>query len=578
MSEAMYAGPMQRWVIEFGSANKAANAPERLLRGEFELAGPGASTFDPDDMPWDGNEERHPSWNLWLHSLKWLDRLIPVALDFDDPQATPEARLALQIVHSWAKWNEGQDRSVESAWHGHPTALRLTTLLAVGQVYPTDEVVHSLVLLHVEHLVEEENFDGYWNHGLVQSIALLGAGLQLGRRDVTDIARVRIGGCLDEMIDEEGAINEQAPGYSQFIYSLFSVVERIYTVNAMPGRSRLRDRLRKLEDFVVHSTRPDGTFVQLGDTAREPGPVMRYGSVKRVSAEGIDGTPPTRRSAVFARGYAFARSGWGTERPYDSEDYFSLRFGPQRIIHGHNDHTSVTWMHEGHDIVVDSGHGGYAPGAYRNFLRSVEAHNVVVVDGERHDWSASTTLTRHESYDTHEFFEVEDRGYPSVRRARSVAFVPGRPMLVVDRLLSDGVPRLYRQLWHLAPELQLTRLSEGLAILERDGEGSGVALAHFRSSAGSEAQGAARYWRGSENPVQGWISYGPEKREKNPVVEFTTRGSNAMLVTVLIPHPHESVGVTHEVLSDGWNRFVVRNGDETTAFRVSARGYVSVST
>ena len=76
---------------------------------------------------------------------------------------------------------------------------------------------------------------------------------------------------------------------------------------------------------------------------------------------------------VYDGGFVFGRSGFGNKRPLKDETYYTLRFGPQRIIHGHNDHLSLTFWHSGRPVIIDPGHVGYAPGRDRNYVRSHEA-------------------------------------------------------------------------------------------------------------------------------------------------------------------------------------------------------------
>src|SRR6202035_1284021 len=111
--------------------------------------------------------------------------------------------------------------------------------------------------------------------------------------------------------------------------------------------------------------------------------------------KGARGTPPQQRVAVYAAGYVFGRSGWGTKtRPFSSQSFYSLRFGPGRQIHGHDDHMSVTYYARGRNLIVDGGHTGYEVGAYRDYLRSAQAQNVLVMPGVRFSATAATALTR----------------------------------------------------------------------------------------------------------------------------------------------------------------------------------------
>ncbi len=559
--------PDQSWLIGFASFNRPSNPSGALLEGRLQLPAPGREHFRLADMGWSNPEDRHPSWALWYHSLKWVDGLVrdcrSAGGDFD--RSRPEWALAVAVVHSWIDWESTRPATPgDDHWNGHPTALRLSTLLGITQGDPGDDVVGAAVDKHVDHLMDERNFDGLWNHGLVQSLALLGAGLQLARADVEAVARDRVFRCAEEMVDEQGAINEQAPGYASFVYSLLGVADRIYRLNRLDGREYLRGRMELLARFGAHATQPDGKFVQLGDTlAEEP---------RQEFLDSIDFmTEPT--TAVYDRGYVFARSGWEVS-PDSRQDFFSLRFGPGRIIHGHNDHMSITWMYQGRHVLVDSGHVGYKPGPYRAFLQSPAAHNVPVVEGVKHDWSAPTRLVRSEcgGPDGSQFFEVEDRAYPGARRVRGISFTPGSPLLVLDRVMSDGNDLNLRTLWHFAEDFDVVRLDESFALLSSAHLKIGVYALRLSESALGLSSG---YSRGSELPWQGWRSMRLEEREASPTISFGNRLAAGPVATLFVPGftGREAVRVTAE---DGGRKVIaLRGGQKNVVFHVSPGGYVA---
>src|SRR5258708_40268238 len=88
---------------------------------------------------------------------------------------------------------------------------------------------------------------------------------------------------------------------------------------------------------------------------------------------------------TLAAGYVFGRSTWGP-----NGTFYSLRFGPGRQVHGHDDHMGITYYSRGRNLIVNAGHTGYEVSPYRTDLRSPEAASTLV---------AGTVLPRLRSHD-----------------------------------------------------------------------------------------------------------------------------------------------------------------------------------
>src|SRR6185437_11576961 len=168
--------------------------------------------------------------------------------------------------------------------------------------------------------------------------------------------------------------------------------------------------------------------------------------------KGAAGTPPGQRVAVYTAGYVFGRSGWGTMGSFVRMSFYSLRFGPGRLIHGHADHMGLTYYARGRDLIVTSGHDGYDNNAYRAYLLSPQAASTFVMPDVPFDASAATRLTADGIAAKAQFYEFADTAFGGHARDRS-GYVSQAPDFVVvfDRAASGA--GVYQQLWHLDPGL-----------------------------------------------------------------------------------------------------------------------------
>jgi hypothetical protein len=155
--------------------------------------------------------------------------------------------------------------------------------------------------------------------------------------------------------------------------------------------------------------------------------------------------------AVYTAGYVFGRSGWGP-----GASFYSLRFGPRRQVHGHDDHMSLIYYARGRNLIVNAGHTGYENTPYRAYLRSPEASSMLVMPRVPFDPFAPTSLVSDQIGRYGQFYEFFDTAFGGHPRYRSV-YVSQRPdlVLVFDRAWGSGE---YQQLWHLDPALRVTRL------------------------------------------------------------------------------------------------------------------------
>src|SRR5699024_7832518 len=146
---------------------------------------------------------------------------------------------------------------------------------------------------------------------------------------------------------------------------------------------------------IAHATRPDGTFVGIGDT--DGGGPKAVGSpfTDYVSSGGSDGEAPPDLLKIYDQGYLFARSGWGeTERNYDEETFFSVSFGHSDRVHGHPDGGSLTFSANTVNWIVDPGKFQYGGGIERRYMLSRASHSLVSIDGREPKKSATVSLIR----------------------------------------------------------------------------------------------------------------------------------------------------------------------------------------
>jgi hypothetical protein len=307
------------------------------------------------------------------------------------------------------------------------------------------------------------------------------------------------------------------------------------------------------------ATQPDGKLAQIGDTyvigpRDRPGTPLQY-----VATRGASGTPPAQRVAVYQAGYVFGRSGWS---PFGDQSFYSLRFGPGRQVHGHDDHMGLTYYARGRNLIVNAGHYGYANTSYRAYLLSPEANSVLVMPGVPFDSSAPTRLLGDRIGADGQFFEFGDTAFGGRPRYRSV-YVDTDPDLVLVFDRASGAAS-YQQLWHLDPGLTVTTVTRSSVVATAPGTQLEIRQIPLP---GQQIPAA------STQVSRGFVSHAALQRIPAPVVTMTRTGSSAAILTLIVPStPGVRITAAVSGASRGWYRLRVQIGGRQLTFLVSAGG------
>ncbi|NIK56009.1 heparinase II/III domain-containing protein [Kribbella shirazensis] len=484
------------------------------------------------NINWRANPDQNPSWYMWLHSLRWLGQGINAGAKGD--------KRALQhvsaIVRDWVKDNPYSWKSDVGAYES--TMHRTNVLICLRQAVLSGTHVSKLPLTYAwldDALVKhawflQKNYSGDWNHGTDESLALFGVGCTLGRSDLKKIAADRLTSAIKTSIDTQGTTNEQSTAYAQFNYALWGrAIDVLRKCGVDPGTT-ITARRRELAKWLALATNSLGNLPQLGDsevvkTVPVPGTVLEYAGTL-----GARGIRPTQRIGIFDGGYVFGRTGWGETRPFTQESTYSIRFGPSRKLHGHEDHTSITYTSRGRDILIDGGHSGYKWDDWRSWAKSQDAHNEMTVESAAAA-HPDTRLTRSSIGATSEFYELKDKLGP-VDRTRGVLVLKDPDLIVVLDRGTAPTDQKYSTLWHLPADQKVVVSGNDRAVAAKPGDRVKTTLLQIPFQQRTTPIEVAT---GRQDPIQGWHYTTIDKRLPSPVVKFDRAGRDATILSVIAP-------------------------------------------
>ncbi len=503
------------------------NTPASIRNGVLALSGYAPVNINlTGNIDWTADPYHDPTWRLWFHSLKWMESLV-TSVDSDDLE------LAKKIVTDFVADNPDPGIN-DGVWMDHATSFRTSLFVCMWGKSAGNSDFRTWLepILRAHAAVGLNRYVGSWNHGTMQSLALLAAGCILNEAVWRNQAAARLQNELIRGIDTQGAITEQAPGYASFIQSLHREAENHLTACNMPVQAGMYDRVASVDTFAAQATRPDGSLVEIGDTWPEPPTAGMGPNSLWLATRGAQGTQPVDLVKVYNAGFVFARDSWTSPT-----QQYTLRFGPGRDTHGHNDHLSMTYWARGRDVLVDPGYDGYADRPFRTWSRSLQAHNVPIPAGAKYNADVATALIGQSSGKGARAWQMRDKAFAGVERNRAVLVDDQLKLMVVRDDVRADRARALQLLWHLDPSWRKERIVKNkrnttATFLSPDGR---YRTSIIQLTAPRTALPSASAIRGRKSPnYQGFVSRHRGDRTANWVVEARRSAAKNQSVATLI--------------------------------------------
>lgn len=516
---------------------------DRIMARHLEL-GTHADWILPKDPTW--REQPFSADQNWLfnyHALRWVLALLQAGRETGQAAYTDRAAFLLQ---DWLKSNPRSSRATLMAWNDMTAGMRASVLACATRDLGRPAWLISGIRAHGTALADPVFYADHGNHALNQVIGLVDVACVLPLASWKTLASKRMTALVVESVDAEGVSNEQSIGYQLYNYAQYERARRHLVACGLPVPSAFT-RVARMPEFLAHATSPDGKYVQLGDTDLQSAKAIAGTPAEFAARAGASGPRPATTVRRYAAGYLFARSGWGDVRPFASETYLTMRFGPGVAFHGHPDGQSLTLSARGRRLLVDPGKYTYTAGPWKAFFESRAAHSVVLVDGLTYDLSKATSLASIARPNL-VYATSTNGGYAGVTNQRRVLWSRGADYLIVDDALAASVTRTYRQTWHLArgsaPTVSGNRLDThfgagNLAIVQLVGHPQ------------------LRVITGTTNPIQGWVSETYQTKFTAPVLQTTVKAKAARYLTLLVPYSGTRPVIRGKVVSLTSSGFVV---------------------
>ena len=377
---------------------------------------------------------------------------------------------------------------------------------------------------------------------------------------------------IERQVHADGVDKEQTTWYQQFVASLFLVAAVAGHRTGTRFEPRYWKRVELMIDFLSTVMDVSGRVPMIGDAddglafALEPrakldpfrallavGATLFDDARWRTQAEGAEPTAHWLCTGLAGAGRCAVGRDPGSAAPrreFPEGGYYLLGrnlgaadevralvdAGPIGFLsiagHGHADCLAITLSVAGREQLIDPGTYAYHSGhEWRDYFRGTAAHNTLRVDGADQSeiggpflWlrKAKARVVSFESTPEYDRLCAWHTGYlrlpDPVRHEREIRFdSASRVLEVVDRLSCRGEHRIER-FWHFSESCDV--VLDGRAAISSDGV--------VRLRVEVEDDGVGELFRGSLEPISGWVSRGFGRKTptttlvfRNTIVEST---------------------------------------------------------
>lgn len=424
------------------------NTRDGIIRGKFIFLNEVKELGFPPDW-------HHPNASLlWKFNFHYFNYLFMLE--------RPEKEM---LCLDWVKNNP---TGKGAGWNPYVTSLRIVNWCKEGS--ENEEIKNSL---YIQASYLYRNLEVYFpgNHLLENAKALIFAGIYFGEQGEAskwlnkgiEIFKRE----LPLQVLPDGVYFELSPMYHAIMLEGF-----LDLINILPEENELRNQLieicKKMAEFLVSATHPNGKIALLNDSTEE---IALASSILLNYAKALLNINPKG-------GINFPNAGYYI---YKNEDIYLItdcgRIGPEYLpAHSHADIFNYELSIKGKKAILDSGVFEYTSGGMRDYNRSTRAHNTVVVDDkdQAECWGSfrvarrfipEINMVKHSlssDYKMNFFFEGIFDGYSKligddIVHSRKIEVNHKKRELSVQDYINGKGFHTVKSYVHLAPEAKVTQ-------------------------------------------------------------------------------------------------------------------------
>lgn len=391
------------------------------------------------------------TYQVYLHSLRILRDLTNSFIVTQDERYILKAK---EIINDWinSKSNESFYPK-NSSWKDHSTASRMKSIIYFQQNVPNnfqldDKVFDKILNKHCQFLSNRE-FYSENNHGMMSDEALLFISSYLQENYLINIysqtAILRMERIILRLFSSSSYNLENSPEYHRLTQNLSNRFINLVDLLELKFDDKCRHIVSKSYERNRAIIKPDNSYPLIGDT----------GFFKAKIEKSFDHFIDYQAGVVFLNTK-------NEVNPVDSS-YFTFKAGYLSKSHKHRDDLSLTYMHKGEDILIDSGKYTYdRKNPKKSYIQSPMAHTTISKVNETYVLNAPINdidkLKINFVYTNDEYIHIgaQNHLYEDIEIYRDIIYFENKGMIIVDRCFSNQM-NFMGQNFNLSPDIKVQK-------------------------------------------------------------------------------------------------------------------------
>lgn len=423
--------------------------------------------YNMEEFDWNVQFSKIPrTFQLYLQALNPIQILTSA---FEESRNPKYLEYAYKFIVSWQNYVSYEENWTGNlyTWNDHAVALRAENLLYFGQVCSSVGIwsdsfydsMYELLKMHGDWLFDDAHYTKRHNHGIIQDQALLHLGFVLKESKWIEHAKKRL---LEQQMwafNEEMVHTENSPGYANLVSSMFRKIGEFLEKNQDSLGKKLIEDMKKTQEYIDWTIKPNGIVAQMGDTGNTPGKI--YGPEEKMRRK----TEETHKFYSKA-GIYFYRSNQDKEGKLDT--WKMLKAGYVQTTHKHADDCSFMLYSKGQEIFVDGGIYGYTKDDFRKYFVSAKAHNSIIVDDNSYICDAKHMdligVKGYQFFSKYDHMRMFNNAYEGVTWERDFCSVDDLT-IIMDSIASEEL-HTYSQIFHLSENVEIIKQSDKEVVLK----------------------------------------------------------------------------------------------------------------
>lgn len=522
------------------------------------------------ELTWKEDPYNDQTWRFYFHSLDVVNYLLNGYVNKPNNEYLTKAKW---YIESWMAANPSpKSQASVSAWRDHSTANRVVNIIYFLQLYKqstlydpaVEKEMIEILEKHGEFLANDKHYTAGNNHGIFQDRALIELTVLYPNMKNSQLwyskAMSRLLVHVKQDVTPSGVHKEHSPSYHQLVLNLFRGINNFLIENGKQEQE-LNHAIIKMEDYLAYLIKPDSTLPILGDSGvskiNNVNPDLLVSEqLKYVVTNGRIGKKPNIDFVSKDGGVAIFRNGWNVENPL----YLLFTTAYHSAVHKHADDLSFVLSYGKTDFFVDSGKYSYnEQEAYRKYFRSTFAHNTISVDGKSYridkKFKNNPRILDVKTSDTLSYVRGTHTLYNGVKVTRTLIYLKKENSILIHDQIQSSQNHTYTQTFNIGNDVAVKKKDSSLFVLSSKIEKKQLQLIQLGESSKS------RTYRGSSQPIAGWLSEDFNKKESIPQLQFLKSGKNAEYKTVV--NCDEKTGVkSYQVKSvNGYDQYSIVGRD-----------------